>query len=251
MLVANLATLIFVKAHVAAFLMFEEPVIAWDPLSLWGQMGWPARIIVIILLIMSAWSIGVMIDRYVAFNAARRQSRQFAPMVAGALREGKLDEAIRVAERNRKSHLAKVVNAGLQEFREQERTAEIGGEKIEASRRALERAAAITHTELERGLSGLATIGSTAPFVGLLGTVIGIIDAFAEIQDAKSTGFTAVAGGISEALVTTALGLTVAIPAVMMFNYFTSKIKAFDVEMDNSSSELVDYFLKKSVVARQ
>jgi len=219
-----------------------------DLIELWGHMGWPARSIAIILLVMSAWSIGVMMDRWMTFNAARKQSRTFAPLVAGALREGRLDEAIRVAERNKKSHLAKVVTAGLHEFKVHEQSEEIPGEKIEASRRALDRAAAITHAELERGLSGLATIGSTAPFVGLLGTVIGIIDAFAEIQDAKSTGFSAVAGGISEALVTTALGLTVAIPAVMMFNYFTSKIKAFDVEMDNSSSELVDYFLKKSAV---
>jgi biopolymer transport protein ExbB/biopolymer transport protein TolQ len=104
---------------------------------------------------------------------------------------------------------------------------------------------------MERGLSGLATIGSTAPFVGLLGTVIGIIDAFREIQGESATGISAVAGGISEALVTTALGLTVAIPAVMMFNYFTTKIKAFDVEMDNSSSELVDYFLKRAAVAKR
>ena len=219
-----------------------------DLIELWGHMGWPARSIAIILLVMSAWSIGVMMDRWMTFNAARKQSRMFAPLVAGALREGRLDEAIRVAERNKKSHLAKVVTAGLHEFKVHEQSEEIPGDKIEASRRALDRAAAITHAELERGLSGLATIGSTAPFVGLLGTVIGIIDAFAEIQDAKSTGFTAVAGGISEALVTTALGLTVAIPAVMMFNYFTSKIKAFDVEMDNSSSELVDYFLKRSAV---
>ena len=189
---------------------------------------------------------GVMMDRSLAFQAARKQSRQFAPIVAGALREGKLDEAIRVAERNKKSHLAKVVNAGLLEFRAYQQSTEIPGDKIEASRGALERSSAIVHAELERGLSGLATVGSTAPFVGLLGTVIGIIDAFREIQGQNGTGISAVAGGISEALVTTALGLTVAIPAVMMFNYFTSKIKAFDVEMDNSSSELVDYFLKRA-----
>jgi biopolymer transport protein ExbB/biopolymer transport protein TolQ len=222
----------------------------FDLIELWNHMGWPARAIAVILLAMSAWSIGVMLDRWMTFRAARTQSRQFAPLVAGALREGKLDEAIRVAERNKRSHLAKVVTAGLQEFRVQEQTEEISGDRIEASRRALDRAAAITHTELERGLSGLATIGSTAPFVGLLGTVIGIIDAFAEIQSAQTTGFTAVAGGISEALVTTALGLTVAIPAVMMFNYFTARIKAFDVEMDNSSSELVDYFLKRSAMVK-
>jgi biopolymer transport protein ExbB/TolQ len=248
---ANLAFAVLVKIQLAAFWILQENGQQMNLRELWEHMGWPARSIAIILFVMSAWSIGVMLDRWLTFRAARVQSRQFAPMVAGALREGKLDEAIRVAERNKKSHLAKVVTAGLHEFRAHERMEQLTTDKIEASRRALERASAITHTELERGLSGLATIGSTAPFVGLLGTVIGIIDAFQAIHGSNTTGMTAVAGGISEALVTTALGLTVAIPAVMMFNYFTSKIKAFDVEMDNSSSELVDYFLRQSAVVKQ
>jgi biopolymer transport protein ExbB len=254
MLVANLATIILAKAHLVAFWMLQaaedQGGIAWDPWSMLKQMGWIARIVVVILFIMSAWSIGVMIDRFIAFSAARKQSRQFAPAVAGALREGKLDEAIRVAERNKKSHLAKVVTAGLQEFKAHGESNEIPGEQIEASKRALERAEAIVHAELKRGLGGLATIGSTAPFVGLFGTVIGILDAFRKTSEQKATGLGAVAGGISEALVTTALGLFVAIPAVMMFNYFTGKVEAFDVEMDNSSSELVDYFLKRSTVRR-
>jgi biopolymer transport protein ExbB/biopolymer transport protein TolQ len=253
MLFAHLASSIFVKTPMAMFLLFQSTngPSRMDLMEMWTHMGWPARSVAIILLGMSAWSIGVMMDRWLAFQAARKQSRHFAPIVAGALREGKLDEAIRVAKRNKKSHLAKVVNAGLLEFRAHEQSTEIPGDKIEASRRALDRASAIVHAELERGLSGLATIGSTAPFVGLLGTVIGIIDAFREIQGQNGTGISAVAGGISEALVTTALGLTVAIPAVMMFNYFTSKIKAFDVEMDNSSSELVDYFLKRRGAVRK
>ncbi len=136
--------------------------------------------------------------------------------------------------------------AGLQEFRAHQVSNEIPGEMIEASTRALERAEAICHTEMERGVCALATIGSSAPFVGLFGTVVGIINAFKGIATEKSTGLGAVAGGISEALVTTALGLFVAIPAVWMFNYFTSRIKNFDVEMSNSSSELVDYFIKRS-----
>src|SRR6202022_862244 len=114
------------------------------------------------------------------------------------------------------------------------------------SKRALERAEAIVHAELKRGVSGLATIGSTAPFVGLFGTVVGIINAFSSISTEKATGRGAGAGGISEALVTTAIGLFVAIPAVWMYNYFTGKIEAFDVEMGNSSSELIDYFLKRT-----
>jgi biopolymer transport protein ExbB/biopolymer transport protein TolQ len=215
-------------------------------MSMWKQMGWGARGIGIGLFVMSAWSIGVMIDRWIAFSAARKQSRQFAPAVAGALREGKIDEAIHIAERHKKSHLAKVVTAGLQEFQAHQLSAEIPGEEIEASKRALDRAGAIVHAELKRGLSGLATIGSTAPFVGLLGTVVGIINAFRGISAEKSTGLAAVAGGIAEALVLTALGLFVAIPAVWMYNYFTTRVDGFDVEMDNSSSELIDYFLKRS-----
>ena len=229
-----------------ALLQGAEGEVGWSPIAMWNQMGWPARSIVIVLGIMSAWSLGVMIDRWIAFNGARKQSRAFAPAVAGALREGKIDEAIRVAERHRKSHLAKVVTAGLQEFKAHSESNEIPGEDIEASKRALERAEAIVHAELKRGLGGLATIGSTAPFVGLLGTVVGIIHAFQGIAGAHATGLAAVAGGIAEALVTTAFGLFVAIPAVMTFNYFTNKVEAFDVEMDNSSSELIDYFLKRS-----
>ncbi|MBZ5592985.1 MAG: MotA/TolQ/ExbB proton channel family protein [Acidobacteriia bacterium] len=230
----------------AFWLLQEQGTVGWDPRSLWNQMGTPAKLVVVALFIMSAWSIGVMIDRLMAFSAARKQSRQFAPAVAGALREGKLDEAVKISDRYKKSHLAKVVVAGLQEFQAHQISSEIPGEEIEASKRALERAEAIVHAELKRGISGLATIGSTAPFVGLFGTVVGIVNAFKSISTEKSTGLGAVAGGISEALVTTAIGLFVAIPAVWMYNYFTGKIESFDVEMGNSSSELIDYFLKRS-----
>jgi len=220
--------------------------VAFDPRAMWAQMGILAKLVVIAMFIMSAWSIGVTIDRVIAFNGARGQSRQFAPAVAGALREGKLDEAIKIADRFGKSHLAKVVVAGLQEFKAHQMSSDISGEKIEASKRALERAEAIVHAELKRGISTLATIGATAPFVGLFGTVVGIINAFKGISTEKSTGLGAVAGGISEALVTTAVGLFVAIPAVWMYNYFSNRVEAFDVEMGNSSSELIDYFLKRS-----
>ncbi len=231
---------------IALWLFQEEPTISWDPINMWRLMGWPARIVVIVLFVMSAWSIGVMIDRWITFSAARRQSRLFAPAVANALKDGNINEAIALAQQNDRSHLAKVVTAGLQEFQAHQVSMEIPGEEIEASKRALERASAIVHAELKRGVSSLATIGSTAPFVGLFGTVLGIINAFGNINAQKSTGLTAVAGGISEALVTTAIGLFVAVPAVWVYNYFTSKIEAFDVEMENSSSELVDYFIKKA-----
>ena len=216
----------------------------WDLRTMWGAMGLIAKSVVVILFIMSAWSLGVMIDRVLMYSAARKQSRVFVQQVAGALREGKLDEAISIAERNKKSHIAKVVATGLSEFQSasvQVTEAEI----VEAAKRGLDRSIAIVHADMKRGLSGLATVGSTAPFVGLFGTVIGIINAFKGIEAEKATGLSAVAGGISEALVATALGLLVAIPAVWAFNYFINKVEAFDVEMENSSMELVNYFITR------
>src|SRR5216683_2246985 len=176
------------------------------------------------------------------YSAARKQSRVFVQQVAGALKDGKLDEAIAIAERNKKSHIAKVVATGLSEFQSASQQVS-DAEVIEAAKRGLERSVAIVHAEMKRGLSALATIGSTAPFVGLFGTVVGILNAFKGIEQNKATGLSAVAGGIAEALVTTAFGLLVAVPAVWAYNYFTNKVEAFDVEMDNSSMELINYFI--------
>jgi biopolymer transport protein ExbB/TolQ len=242
-----LAHLTHIAFHPATLSFFqEEQQVGFSPLDLWHNMGALVKGVVIVLFIESIWSLAVIIDRALYFQAAKKQSREFAPRVAGALKEAKLDEAIKVADRNKKSHLAEVVTAGLQEFRNYGSGGAITSEQIESSQRALERSEAIVHAKLKRGLGGLATIGSTAPFIGLFGTVVGILHAFQQIATQKTSGIGAVAGGISEALVTTAFGLLVAIPAVMTFNYFTGKVESFDVEMDNSSSELVDYFIKQS-----
>jgi biopolymer transport protein ExbB/TolQ len=203
-----------------------------------------AYTVVGILLLMSVYSIAIMVERYLTYSQAKKQSREFAPRVAQALKNDRIEEAINISDKHRRSHLAMVVNSGLQEFRAHEQSSEISGEEIEASKRALQRAIAIKTAEFRRGLSGLATIGSTAPFVGLFGTVYGILHAFQSMKNAESAGIAAVAGGISEALITTALGLVVAVPAVWLFNYFTGKVDSFVVEMDNSASELIDYFLK-------
>jgi biopolymer transport protein ExbB len=231
------------KLNFLGMLLLQE--VGFDLRSMWTQMGFTAKAVVVLLALMSAWSIGVMIDRYIAFSQARKQSREFAPAVAGCLKEGKIEEAISVAEQNKRSHLAKVVEAGLQEFRAHGVSHELAGEQIESSRRACERAEAIVNAELKRGLSGLATIGATAPFVGLFGTTVGIINAFQGMSSEKTAGLSAVAGGISEALVTTAFGLFVAVPAVWAYNWFTNKVEAFGIEMTNSSSELIDYFVKQ------
>ena len=100
---------------------------------------------------------------------------------------------------------------------------------------------------MKKGLGALATIGSTAAFVGLFGTVFGIITAFSGMAKTGSGGLGAVAAGIAEALVTTAAGIAVAIIAVVLFNYFQNKLERFQIEMANTSSELVDFFLKRQV----
>jgi biopolymer transport protein ExbB/biopolymer transport protein TolQ len=223
----------------------EAQAFDFTPLGVWRSMGWIARIVIIILFIMSVWSIAIMVERYLTYSAARNQSREFAPKVASSLRNQKIDEAITLSDKYKKSHLAMVVNAGLQEFRANQLSSDISSDVIEASKRATQRASAIKVAEFRRGLSGLATIGSTAPFVGLFGTVFGIINAFVGMRTAESAGISAVAGGIAEALVTTGVGIGVAVPAVWLFNYFTSKVDNFVVEMDNSSAELLDFFLKQ------
>jgi biopolymer transport protein ExbB/TolQ len=219
-------------------------------IDMWNTMGPIAKGVAFILFIMSFWSIGVAVERWYTFRQAKSQSKLYAPQVAKHLKEGRLKDAIAVSQsKNYKySHLAKVVLAGLQEYQfQQESGSNLSREDLlDTVHRAIQRATALTSNDLKKGVPSLATIGSTAPFVGLLGTVVGVITAFTGMASAESAGLGAVSAGIAEALVETALGLVVAIPAVWFYNYFTSRIEYFNVEMDNSSSELVDYFIKKT-----
>ena len=221
-----------------------------DLIKMWGEMGTIARLIAFILVIMSMISFGVAIERIYTFAQARKQSKLYAPQVAKHLKDGRLKDAIAISSSKtyRYSHLAKVVLAGLQEYQfQQESGANLSREDlVDTVRRAIQRASALTANDLKKGVAALATIGATAPFVGLLGTVVGIITAFQGIAATGSGGLGAVSAGISEALVETALGLVVAIPAVWFYNYLTGRIEYFNVEMDNSSSELLDYFIKKT-----
>jgi biopolymer transport protein ExbB/TolQ len=221
-----------------------------DLIGMFEQMGTIAWGVAIVLFIMSFWSIGVAIERIYTFGQARKQSRLYAPQVAKHLKDGRLKEAIALSSSKdyRYSHLAKVVLAGLQEYQFQQESGNTLNREdvLDTVRRSIQRASALTASDLKKGISTLATIGSTAPFVGLLGTVVGVINAFVGIASTGSGGIGAVSAGIAEALVETALGLFVAIPAVWFYNYLTSRLEYFNVEMDNSSSELVDYFIKKT-----
>ncbi len=219
-------------------------------MQMWQQMGFVAKAVAFVLFFMSMWSFGVAIERIYTFSQARKQSKLYAPQVAKHLKDGRLKDAIALSTSKnfRYSHLAKVVLAGLQEYQFQQ---EAGGglsrdDLVDSVRRSIQRATALTQSDLKKGVNSLATIGTTAPFVGLLGTVVGVINAFVGIAATGSGGIGAVSAGIAEALVETALGLLVAIPAVWFYNYLTGRLDYFNVEMDNSSSELVDYFIKKT-----
>ena len=228
----------------------QEAAGGLDMIEMFEQMGPTAMAIAAVLFIMSFWSVGVAIERFYTFNQATKQSKMYAPLVAKHLKEGRLKEAIALSSSKeyRYSHLAKVVLAGLQEYQFQQETgSNLSREDLlDTVRRSIQRATALTSNDLKKGVSGLATIGATAPFVGLLGTVVGVINAFVGIAATGSGGIGAVSAGIAEALVETALGLFVAIPAVWFYNFLTSRLEYFNVEMDNSSSELVDYFIKKT-----
>ena len=221
-----------------------------DLVEMFEQMGPTAMAIAAVLFIMSFWSVGVAIERIYTYSQASKQSKMYAPLVAKHLKEGRLKEAIALSSSKeyRYSHLAKVVLAGLQEYQFQQETgANLSREDLlDTVRRSIQRATALTQNDLKKGVTSLATIGATAPFVGLLGTVVGVINAFVGIAATGSGGIGAVSAGIAEALVETALGLFVAIPAVWFYNYLSGRLEYFNVEMDNSSSEMVDYFIKKT-----
>jgi biopolymer transport protein ExbB/TolQ len=198
--------------------------------------------VVATLVLLSVWSLMVAADRLVTFHRARRQSHAFARALAVHTEQGWLQGAIETAGRFPHSHLARVVSAGLVTFQKKSVKGSLSAEEvIEAAERALERSTLKTTADLQRGLTSLATIATTAPFIGLFGTVIGIMHAFRSIG-AGGAGFAAVSQGIAEALATTALGILVAIPAAWMFNYLTHRVEGLSVEMTSSSSELVDFF---------
>jgi biopolymer transport protein ExbB/TolQ len=218
----------------------------FGPLALWEAMGFIARTVVVILAILSIWSLAITVERWIVFARAKKQSLAFAKLATEHLKQDRPQAAIDAAKKYPGSHLARVVSAGLMSFQyESENSPLSEPEVVEAAGRAIERATLLTSAEFKRGIGSLATIATTAPFIGLFGTVVGIINAFRGMALTGSGGIGAVSAGIAEALVTTALGLFVAIPAAWMFNVFTSRLDRLNVEMANSTSELVDFFLKR------
>ena len=223
-------------------------------MGMWESMTWVGKSVVILLALMSIWSLTIAIERLWRFHMAKKESLQVALGITPLLKQHKLAEAIAFAKdkRFRHSHLAKVLAAGLTEFQFQSsETLPPDFDLVDSGKRAIERETLMTTAEFKKGLGNLATISTTAPFVGLFGTVIGIINAFRGMAISGSGGLGAVSAGIAEALATTAFGLFVAVPAVWMYNFFLNKVERFNVEMSNASSQLIDYFIKNEARAKR
>src|SRR6266852_9673076 len=217
-----------------------------DLLNLWAQMGSFAKGIVVVMAIMSIYSLTIVFTKLVQLKRSESETRKFAPQFSRAIQEENLDQAITLAEKNKKSHVSRVLGEALAEVKPLLRDrATITAADINSAERAVERQMLIVLAEFKRGLGILATTGATAPFVGLLGTTMGIVTAFQGMSASGGGGsLQAITGGVAEALITTAFGLMVAIPAVWLYNYFATKIDFLTVEMTYTSKELIDYLIK-------
>jgi biopolymer transport protein ExbB len=213
-------------------------------IELYGTMGAFAKGIVYTLAIMSIWSLTVMIQKWWYLRSAQAQTRKFAPEFSQFLEEDNLTEAIKLAEGYKKSHVARVLGNALSEIKPLIADGSVTVADINSAERAIEREMLMTIVLIKRGLGILATTGSTAPFVGLLGTTMGIVNAFTGMAASGGGGLGAISAGIAEALITTAFGLLVAIPAVWMYNYFQTKVDNITAEMTYSSKEMIDYLIK-------
>jgi biopolymer transport protein ExbB len=209
--------------------------------EMWAHMGLPARIVFGILIVMGLASLTVFIERILTLRRSRRASRQFATESGNHVQAHLIEAVIQEAAKHPHGHLPRLVRAALSTYRHARDTADVSViPPAERTRRHMERYLEALGADLRRGLSVLATVGSIAPFVGLLGTVLGIISAFQGIAQAGSGGLSAVSAGISEALIETALGLAVAIPAVLAFNYLTGLITREETGLNSAAGELLD-----------
>jgi biopolymer transport protein ExbB/biopolymer transport protein TolQ len=212
--------------------------------ELLGNIGLFGAAVMCCLVGLSIVSVGLILDKHRRFRSASRQSEVFKPMFGKFLHGGEVQELIEAVRLHPNSYVAQVVSAGILEY---EGVRQTGGDPVaslELVTSALRDSLSETLIQMKRGLGFLASISSTAPFIGLFGTVVGIINAFRGIAATGSGGMSVVSGGIAEALVSTALGIFVAIPAVVAFNHFTGKIETFHVEMNRASSQLVNCLFK-------
>jgi len=205
--------------------------------GIWHHTGPFARSIIFALAIMSISSLVVMVERMLVFRKTRKDSRNFAAKMGAILAKGDLQQAANTNMGKDIGHLGRVIGSGLTAYRISPSDKDVA---VESVARALERQAQREVQSLKRGLGILATVGSTAPFVGLLGTTMGIVTAFQLMAASGAGGLGTISAGIAEALITTAFGLLVAIPAVMAYNFLSGWVDSRSVDISESSNEFLD-----------
>lgn len=215
--------------------------------EMWQAMGGLAKTVGVLLIFLSIVAFYFFIEKNIVFAKAKRKSKQIAPKLASLLKSGKVEEALNLSSKNeyKGSHLARITASGIQEFFEGKKANLNIEEQISAASRGMDRSSTVFTQELKKGLSLVATIATSSPFIGLFGTIAGIINAFRGMALTGSGGIGAVAGGISEALITTAFGIGVAIIALWCYNILNSKVEVYQAEMANTKSEIIDFFIKQ------
>jgi biopolymer transport protein ExbB len=210
-------------------------------LEMWHTMGLPARIVAVLLAFGGLTSLTVFIERILALRKSRAAARKFAAETSDDLHAGHFEPVIAEAAKYPQGHLPRMVRSALATYSHARSTSDgTGLPPLERMRRHIERHLESLGADMRRNMWVLASVGSIAPFVGLLGTVLGIISAFQGIAATGSGGLSSVSAGISEALVETALGLAVAIPAVLAFNWLSTRIGSDELALTTSAGELID-----------
>ena len=212
--------------------------------DIWNQTGWFARGIIVTLLIMSVISLSVAVTKWLRFRRMAAATRAFAPTFSQALENDNIAEALAAADQYTKSHVARVLGESLREVAPLLNDPRVAGAAINSAERSVEREQILLANDLKSGMGMLATIGATAPFVGLLGTTMGIINAFSGMATSGG-GLEAISAGISEALITTAIGLMAAIPAVWLYNYFTARLDTLFSELAYAGREMIDWMMDR------
>lgn len=214
-----------------------------DLVELWSHMGWFAKGVVYLLFFMSLWSLAVGIQRWWDLRKSRGQTVKFAPELASALESNDLDLAEQAVEAHPKGHLAQAYKGVFSALREYVSDQSLSPVEVGNIQRTIDLNKLEQLARFRKGLGILATTGATAPFVGLVGTTMGVVNAFTGMATAGSGGLTAISAGIAEALITTAFGLGVAIPAVWLYNYFTNRVELISMEIDYGTKEFMTFLL--------
>jgi biopolymer transport protein ExbB/TolQ len=216
-------------------------------IEMWQAMGFIAKSVAVILIFLSVVAIYLFVERQIVFTRTRTRSKKIAPKLAELLKSGNIQEALTLSSKkeNKGSHLARVTAAGIREFIEGEDAGLNFEQQVTSAQRGMDRAAVIFSQELKRGLNTVATIATSSPFIGLFGTIFGIINAFRGMALTGSGGIGAVAAGIAEALITTAFGIGVAIIALWCYNFLNTRAEVISAEMSNTASEVVDFFVRR------